>query len=313
MLASPGELPPPAEDGGWAYELKWDGIRAVGYVAGGGLKLFSRNDIDITAGYPELAGLGGALGLDAVLDGEIVAFDERGRTSFGRLQERMHVRDAVAVRRLVARVPVMYLVFDVLALDGRSLLDVPYDDRRALLDRLALAGPSWQAPPALRGAGRDVLAASREQGMEGIVAKRRSSVYRPGRRSPDWRKIKHAHLQEVVVVGWRPGSGRRDGRIGSLLVAVNGPAGLTYAGRVGTGFTDRMLDDLARRLAPLARKTPPVAEPPPRAESRDAHWVAPRLVGEVVFTEWTSDGRIRHPSWRGLRPDRSPADVVRED
>jgi len=313
MLATPGELPPAAEDGGWAYEMKWDGVRAVGYVTSGTLQLFSRNDLEISAGYPELAGLGRSLGMDAVLDGEIVAFDEHGRTSFGLLQERMHVRDAAAVRRLTARVPVVYLVFDVLSLDGEPLLDVPYADRRALLDRLAPSGPAWQAPPSFDGAGADVLAASREQGMEGLVAKRRDSRYRPGRRSPDWRKIKHVRVQDVVVVGWRPGSGRRDGRIGSLLVAVNGPAGLVYAGRVGTGFTDRMLEDLAGRLAPLARHGAPLAEAPPRAETRDARWVAPELVGEVVFTEWTADHRIRHPSWRGLRPELRPADIVRHE
>jgi bifunctional non-homologous end joining protein LigD len=311
MLASPGELPPAAEDAGWAYELKWDGVRAVGYVTSGALKLFSRNDIEITAGYPEVAGLGRGLGMDAVLDGEIVAFDERGRTNFGLLQERMHVRDAAAVRRLTARVPVVYLVFDVLSLDGESLLDVPLSDRRALLERLAPAGPAWQAPPSFDGPGADVLAASLEQGMEGVVAKRRDSRYRPGRRSPDWRKVKHIRMQDVVVVGWRPGSGRRDGRIGALLVAVNGPAGLVYAGRVGTGFTDRMLVDLAARLAPLARDGCPLAVAPPRAETRDARWVTPLLVGKVVFTEWTSDHRIRHPSWRGLRADRSPSDVLR--
>jgi bifunctional non-homologous end joining protein LigD len=313
MLATAGELPPAAEDDRWAYELKWDGVRAVGYVRSGALKLLSRNDIDITAGYPEVTRLGPALGVDAVLDGELVAFDERGRPSFERLQARMHVRDAAAVRRLTAAVPVVYLVFDVLRLDGRSLLDVRYDDRRALLERLAVAGPSWQAPPSFAGAGADVLAASREQGLEGIVAKRHDSRYRPGRRSPDWRKVKHLRVQDVVVVGWRPGGGRRSGRIGALLLAVTGPGGLTYVGRVGTGFTDRMLDDLARELALLAVDASPFAAPLPHAESRDAHWVAPRLVGEVVFTEWTSDGRIRHPSWRGLRPDRSPADAVRAD
>jgi bifunctional non-homologous end joining protein LigD len=314
MLAVAGELPAAADDGAWAYEMKWDGVRAVGYAGSGRLKLFSRNDLDITAGYPELAGLGGALGVDAVLDGEIVAFDERGRTSFGRLQERMHVRDAATVRRLVARVPVVYLVFDVLELDGRSLLDVRYADRRDLLARLEIAGPAWQAPPAFEAAGADVLAASREQAMEGIVAKRRDSRYRPGRRSPDWRKIKHVRMQEVVLVGWRPGGGRREGRIGALLLAVNEPGGLTYAGRVGTGFTERMLDDLASRLAPLARPTSPLAPPlPPGAETKDAHWVTPALVGEVAFGEWTPDGRLRHPSWRGLREDKSPEEVKREE
>jgi bifunctional non-homologous end joining protein LigD len=306
MLAVAGALPPAAEDDAWAYEMKWDGVRALGHVARGRLALHSRNDLDITAGYPELAGLGAALGVDAVLDGEIVTFDEHGRTNFGRLQERMHVRDAAALRRLATRIPVVYLVFDVLELDGRPVLDVPYRDRRDLLTRLEIAGPAWQAPPAFEAAGADVLTASREQGMEGIVAKRRDSRYRPGRRSPDWRKIKHVRTQEVVVVGWRPGSGRRAGRIGALLLAVHGAGGLVYAGRVGTGFTERTLDDLAARLAPLARPTSPLAEALPRTETRDAHWVTPALTGEVAFTEWTADGRIRHPTWRGLREAHDP-------
>jgi len=313
MLAVAGELPPAAEDEHWAFEMKWDGVRAVGYVERGGLRLWSRNDLEITASYPEVLGLGEALGVTAVLDGELVTFDDRGRPSFGRLQERMHVRDVAVARRLAVRVPVVYLVFDVLRLDGRSLLDVPYLERRDALAGLGIAGPSWQAPPSFLAPGADVLEASREQGLEGVVAKRRDSRYRPGRRSPDWRKVKHARMQEVVVVGWKPGKGRRAGRIGALMLAVNGPSGLVYAGGVGTGFTERMLDDLAARLRPLARRTSPLAEPLTTAEARDARWVTPRLVGEVAYTEWTPEGRIRHPSWRGLRPDKSPSDVVREE
>jgi bifunctional non-homologous end joining protein LigD len=313
MLAVPGELPPAAEDDRWAYELKWDGVRAVGYADGGNLRLFSRNDLEITASYPEVVGLAGSLGTDAVVDGELVAFDERGVPSFARLQERMHVRDVAVSRRLAGRVPVVYLVFDVLSLTGRSLLDVPYLERRDVLAGLEIAGTSWQAPPSFLAPGADVLAASREQHLEGVVAKRRGSRYRPGRRSPDWRKVKHVRMQEVVVVGWRSGKGRREGGIGALLLAVNGPEGLVFAGGVGTGFTERMLADLAARLSSLARATSPLAVQPPAAETRDAHWVTPRLVGEVAYTEWTPDGRIRHPSWRGLRPDKSPAEVEREE
>jgi bifunctional non-homologous end joining protein LigD len=313
MLAVPGELPPAAEDDRWAYELKWDGVRAVGYADGGNLRLFSRNDLEITASYPEVVGLAGSLGTDAVVDGELVAFDERGVPSFARLQERMHVRDVAVSRRLAGRVPVVYLVFDVLSLTGRSLLDVPYLERRDVLAGLEIAGTSWQAPPSFLAPGADVLAASREQHLEGVVAKRRGSRYRPGRRSPDWRKVKHVRMQEVVVVGWRSGKGRREGGIGALLLAVNGPEGLVFAGGVGTGFTERMLADLAARLSSLARATSPLAVQPAAGETRDAHWVTPRLVGEVAYTEWTPDGRIRHPSWRGLRPDKSPAEVEREE
>jgi bifunctional non-homologous end joining protein LigD len=156
------------------------------------------------------------------------------------------------------------------------------------------------------------MTASRQAGLEGVVAKRLASVYLPGRRSPDWRKVKHVRMQEVVIAGWRPGQGRREGGLGSLILGVQGPEGLQHAGGVGTGFTGRMLDDLAARLAPLARSTSPFAHELPRAETRDARWVEPRLVGEVVYTEWTPDGRLRHPSWRGLRPDKRPEDVRRE-
>jgi len=327
MLATPGELPPAADDGAWAYEMKWDGVRAIGYLDGdGGLRLVSRNDRDISHSYPEVtdavAALGSRVG-PAIVDGELVTFDERGRTSFERLQERMHVRDTAVARRLAGELPVVYLVFDVLedAVDGkrRSWLDRPYDERRERLDELAAAGldgPAGSAcrvPPALTGAGSDVLAASLEAGMEGIVAKRRDARYLPGRRSPAWRKVKNFRTQEVIIAGWRPGTGRRAGGIGSLIMAVNGPEGLLYSGGVGTGFTEHMLADLARRLTPLERGTPPFDYDLPRDQTRNAHWVEPELVGEVNYAEWTTDGRLRHPSWRGLRPDKAPADVEREE
>jgi bifunctional non-homologous end joining protein LigD len=313
MLAVPGELPPAAEDASWAYEMKWDGIRAVAYVRDGTVRLMSRNDLDITRSYPEVAATPPPLaGVEAVLDGELVTFDDRGRPSFARLQERMHVMDRAVARRLAERVPVVYLVFDVLHLGGRSLLRTPYGERRAELAGLDLGGSAWKMPPSFRGPGAEVLLASAENGLEGVVAKRLTSGYLPGRRSPDWRKVKHVRMQEVVIAGWRPGKGRREGGLGSLILGVHGPAGLEFAGGVGTGFTERMLADLAARLAPLARPAPPFARELPRAETRDAHWVEPCLVGEVVFTEWTPDGRLRHPSWRGLRADKDPGDVRRE-
>jgi len=313
MLAVPGELPPPAQDDAWAYEMKWDGVRAVAYVQGGTVRLMSRNDLDVTRSYPEVAAPpAGLAGEAVVLDGELVTFDDRGRPSFARLQERMHVRDVAAARRLAERVPVVYLVFDVLSVGGRPLLRTPYSERRAALVGLDVNGDAWRVPPSFRGPGADVLAASKETGLEGVVAKRLTSVYLPGRRSPDWRKVKHVRMQEVVIAGWRPGRGRREGGLGSLILGVQGPAGLEHVGGVGTGFTERMLDDLGVRLARLGRATSPFAHELPRAETRDARWVEPRLVGEVVFTEWTPDGRLRHPSWRGLRPDKAPGEVRRE-
>jgi bifunctional non-homologous end joining protein LigD len=312
MLAVPGQLPGAGEDTDWAYEPKWDGVRAVAYVQDGQVRLMSRNDRDITRSYPEITATGPLRSLTAVLDGELVTLDDQGRTSFERLQERMHVTDPASVPGLLTRVPVVYLVFDILQLDQTSAVTVPWTDRRALLDGLALDEPSVKTSPTLDGTGVQVLAASRQNGLEGIIAKRRRSTYQPGRRSPDWRKIKHMRTQEVLVAGWRPGQGRRAGTIGALLLAVHHDGDLQYAGRVGTGFTDAMLADLHHRLTPLERPAPPFSQPPPRAETRDARSVDPVLVGEVAFTEWTSDGRLRHPSWRGLRPDKDPAEITRE-
>jgi bifunctional non-homologous end joining protein LigD len=308
----------PTEDTAYGYEFKWDGVRAIVYVEDGRARVLSRNDRDVSVSYPELASLPAALGGRAViLDGEIVALDAAGRPSFSRLQSRMHVTDPSAVRRLAAEVPARLLVFDVLHLGGTPTIGRPYEQRRDLLDSLALDGPHWQTPPWFSGAGSPgegeaVFAASKSSGLEGVVAKRLGSHYFPGRRSDCWLKVKHARMQEVVVGGWKPGQGRRTGGLGSLLLGVYDETGLRYAGHVGTGFTDRALRELQADLAPLAANDPPFAEPVPREHARDARWVRPELVGEVVFTEWTQDGRLRHPSWRGLRPDKAPAEVVRE-
>jgi bifunctional non-homologous end joining protein LigD len=310
MLATPGELP--KNDRDWAFEMKWDGVRAIARIDGGRITLISRNDKDMTVSYPELRPLGESVGTtQLLLDGEIVTFDGQGRPSFGKLQQRMNVANASAARRLAQSDPAVLLVFDLLHLDGRSLLDVPYRDRRELLIDLELAGPSWQTPPAFDGAGAEAFAASREQGLEGVVAKRLDSRYFPGRRSPDWVKVKNFRTQEVVVGGWSPGKGRRAETVGALLLGIPGAEGLEYVGQVGTGFTEQALADLHSRLTRLARKSPPFVDVP-RADARDANWVTPKLVGEVVFSEWTGDGRLRHPSWRGLRPDKAASDVVRE-
>lgn len=313
MLAAAGPLPGPTEDARWGFELKWDGVRAVAYVQGGRLRLLGRNDREITETYPELCGLCAALGArPAVLDGEIVAFDEFGRPSFGVLQSRMHVTRAGRVRRLATEVPITYLLFDVLHLDGHDTTPRPYVERRALLESLAFAGAAWQTPPYFSGGGAAVLTASREQGLEGVVAKRLDSPYVPGRRCDYWRKVKNARTQEVVVAGWKPGQGRRANSLGSLLLGVPSPGGLAYVGHVGTGFSEQTLADLVDRLRPLERPTSPFADEVPRPQAKDAHWVEPVLVGEVEFGEWTRDGRLRHPTWRGLRPDKNPAEVVRE-
>jgi bifunctional non-homologous end joining protein LigD len=312
MLATSSPLPP--DDDGWAYEMKWDGVRASAYLGGGRLlRLISRSGQDVTVAYPELRGLGPAAGSRRlVLDGEIVAFD-RGRPSFEALQPRIHVTSAAEAAQMARRTPVVYLAFDLLHLDWRPTLDLPYRQRRQLLDSLALAGPSWQTPPAFtEAAGADVLAAATAQGLEGVVAKRLDARYRPGARSADWRKVKPDFRQEAVIGGINPGKGRRAGQIGSLLVGVQSGDGLAYAGRVGTGFNADSLRLLGQRLSPLRRATSPFATPVPPEHARGALWVEPRLVIAVAFAGWTQAGRMRAPSYRGLRADMNPAEVVRE-
>ena len=308
MLATTGPLP--EDDGRWSYEVKWDGVRALVAVEGGRVTLTSRNGNDVTAAYPELRGLGLALGsTTALLDGEVVAFDGNGRPDFGRLQSRMHARRPTAA--LQRDTPVTLLLFDVLHLDGRSLLDLPYDERRAALEALPLSGEAWQVPPAFPGDGEAVMEATRAQGMEGVVAKRRDSRYDPGRRSDCWVKVKHVRRTSAVVVGWKPGEGGRAGRIGSLLLAVPEGDGWAYAGHVGTGFSAATLRMLGERLEPL-RRDGPALDDVPREHARSAVWVEPELVCDVEHTEWTRDGRLRHPSYKGLRDDVRPREVVRE-
>ena len=312
MVATLAEVLP-ADDERWAYEMKWDGVRAVVHVEGGRATAWSRNDIDITNTYPELRAMAESMGsTQAVLDGELVALDPSGRPSFELLQPRMNVSGAARIRRVTVSVPVTYFIFDVLHLDGRSTMSAPYRERRALLEELDLSGPSWRTPPAWFGGGPAVLAAAREQNLEGVVAKQIESAYQPGARSRSWLKIKNLRTQEVLIAGWRPGQGRRADGIGSLLLAIPTADGLRYAGKVGTGFTTAALQDLQRRLGPLATNLSPLGDEVPRADARGAHWVRPELVGEVRFTEWTRDGRLRHPAWRGLRPDKNADQVVHE-
>jgi bifunctional non-homologous end joining protein LigD len=306
------QLPPRQRD--WSFEIKWDGVRAIAYVQPGRLRLESRNLNEITEGYPEIRGLLEEMGMrEAVLDGEIVAFDDAGKPSFERLQRRMHLRSASAVRRLAASVPVVYAIFDLLYLDGRSLLELPYSERREQLQALDLGGRAWRVPAAHPGAGSRLLEATREQGLEGVVAKRCDSRYEPGRRSGAWLKVKNTLRQELVIGGWIPGEGRRSHRIGALLMGYNRGSEFVYAGRVGTGFTERTLDELARRLEPLRRERSPFAAGVGGIRfPRPAVFVEPRLVAEVEFREWTGDGVMRAPSFKGLREDKSPREVVLE-
>lgn len=303
MLAKLGRLPHGA---GWAFEMKFDGVRAISYVQGGVVRVLSRNDNDVSRSYPELIELGRLFRRRAViLDGEIVTYASAGRPDFGRLQRRMHAANPSGM--LLWDVPVTYLVFDLLHLDGRDLTSLPYIGRRDLLAGLGLAGDHVRVPANYCDAdGETVLRAAELAGLEGIVAKRLAAPYRSGKRSAEWTKVPLIKTQEVVIIGWKPGEGRRAGMIGSLLLAVSGDRDeLTFAGNVGTGFTDSALRMLQQQLAPLGRATPAVSGVP-REHARYAYWVEPVLVGEVEYRNWTPDGRLRHPSWRGLRADRTP-------
>jgi bifunctional non-homologous end joining protein LigD len=304
----------PRSDDGWAYEIKWDGVRGIAYSQPGEWRLESRNLRDISAQYPELRALNDALGSHAVvLDGEIVAFDDDGRPSFERLQPRMHLTSPAAIRARAAQTPVSYVIFDLLYLDGRLLLEEPYHERRALLEALELVGPSWQTPPFHTGDGAGLLEATRRNGLEGLVGKRLDSRYEPGRRSGAWIKIKNTGRQEFVIGGWLPGEGRRRDHIGSLLLGYFERDGdelrLRYAGKVGTGFTEAELERLAKLLGPLQRSDSPFTG---RQPGRGAVFVEPRLVAEIEFREWTKSKMLRAPSYKGLREDKDPLDVVLE-
>ena len=312
MLATIGQ-PPARGRQEWAVEMKWDGVRAIAFIENGRLRLGSRTGKDITATYPELAGMARATGhKQALIDGEIVAFSD-GRPDFEALQPRMHVSSAVQAARLAQLTPVTYLAFDVLQLDGRSLTGLPYSQRHALLNSFFPNGSNWLSPPNFPGEDLDdVLTASVANGLEGVVAKRLDSRYEPGARTGSWLKVKNQLRQEVVVAGWKPGKGNRTGLIGSLLVGVQGERGLVYCGHVGTGFSDATLRMLTAKLEPLRRKDSPFAEPVPAEDARNSVWVEPQLVAEVAFDRWTREGRLRAPVYHGLRDDKDPADVVRE-
>jgi bifunctional non-homologous end joining protein LigD len=313
MLAIAGRLPRPDQDDRWAYELKWDGVRILAHVGPERIRLVGRSGIDATIAYPELAGLAGALGgRTAVLDGEVAVIGPDGSSDFQALAPRMHVRSATRAYELSVRVPVTYVVFDVLAVDGHSTTALPYSQRREVLEGLLPSGPHWQVSPSFQGGGRDVLEASSRLGVEGIVAKRLDSPYRPGQRSPEWIKIKNLNTQEVVIGGYTVGDGRREGTFGSLLLGLPVPDGLTYVGAVGTGFDDAALGELSGQLRRLRRPDSPFVGGVDPRHARAARWVEPQLVGEVAYGQWTADNRMRHPVWRGLRPDKIPAEVVRE-
>ncbi|MEU9091068.1 non-homologous end-joining DNA ligase [Streptomyces sp. NPDC048428] len=300
MLAVPGPLPVP--DSGWAFETKWDGVRCILSTTGdGSVRLTSRAGNDITVAYPELQALGGELrGRGVVLDGELVVLDASGRSDFGRLQSRMGVVNARRAGRLALACPVHLMIFDVMYLDGHALLGASYGERREVLSVLGPAGAHWSAPSYVHGRGAQVWDVVVREGLEGVVAKRLSSPYTPGTRSAHWRKTKRVETLDVVIGGWTQRRGAAAGVPGAVLVGVAGPAGLRYAGSVGSGMSEREQSRLTAYFAVIARSTSPFAD---QVDVTGAHWVEPRLVAEVTASEWTRAGRLRHPVWQRLRPD----------
>jgi bifunctional non-homologous end joining protein LigD len=312
MKATTGTLP---TGDAWVYEIKWDGMRVLTDVSPDGVRAWSANGRDATASFPELDALSPALApLDALLDGEVVALDDGGRPSFGRLQGRMHVSSREESLRRAADIPVAYVVFDLLRLGGHDLTGRPWHERRRLLDQVADDLPPGVEVAQVYDDGAALLDAADRRGLEGVVAKRTDASYVPGGRSRSWVKVKVRRHDELVVGGWSGGAGNREGRLGSLLVGFHeqpGDAALRYAGRVGSGFSSAELDRIATRLAPLTTGNCPFDPPPEPLHRRGATWVRPEVVVEISYGEWTSDGRLRHPVYLGERLDVDPAAVVR--
>jgi bifunctional non-homologous end joining protein LigD len=302
MLASAvSELP---EGPGWAFEFKWDGVRALFDIDERGYRLISRNGNEVTAAYPELAGLAERAG-DALVDGEIVAF-AGGRPSFERLQRRMHVRSAAQARRLAGEIPVTFMAFDLLRRYGVDLTGRPYIERRATLERWLDERGDWTISPFFDD-GPATLTAAREHGLEGVVAKRLAAAYRAGVRSPDWVKLRFSHTGDFLVVGWEAATAAPDA-LSSLVLACAADGGLTFAGKVGSGLDGRTARALRARLT--ERADCPLGEVPPPSPGRVVRWCEPDLVVEVEFAAWTDERRLRHPVFCRLREDKDPDEAV---
>jgi bifunctional non-homologous end joining protein LigD len=310
MLADPGH--DPFDDPGWRFEPKLDGIRTLAYIGTEGTRLVSRRGRDQTAQYPELDNLARFVNaLQAVVDGEIVAADEEGRPSFERLQQRMNLSSARDIERARGRVPVMLFLFDLLWLDGEDLSHRPLEDRRRALEEIVTVTGPVGLTLVVDGEGRSLFENVKRLGFEGVIAKKLGSIYLPGRRTKDWRKIKALNTQDCVVLGWTPGTGSRGSTFGALLVGAYRDGDLLWIGQVGTGFTEPMLADLMSRLEPLRTEEPAVKDRGLRA-LKGARWVRPELVCTVEYLQMTAVGKLRAPSYKGLRPDKAPEDCTLE-
>ena len=310
------------DDDRWLFEVKWDGYRVEAVVNDGKARIWTRNRVDAATYFPDLAGSADWIDADqAIVDGEVVAFDEAGRPSFSRLQDRTGLRALeVATRRADPdapklskeereAIPLAYMVFDLLHLDGRSLLDVPIEHRKALLRRVLRPEGMVRYASHVIGDGRDFTEAAAEKGLEGVVAKRRDSAYLPGKRSRDWLKVKLRREQEIVVVGWLPGQGTHKD-LGSLIVAVNEDGHLRHAGQVGSGINAKMRKELLAAMEPIRRPDAPLVKTPRLPAAR---WVEPRIVIRAEFADWTRDGLLRQAAFKGVELDRDPTQVVREE
>lgn len=320
MLAKDAKRLPRGE--GWAFEIKWDGVRAAASLTAE-TRIFARRGTEITDRYPELEGMAEAIGeRAALLDGEIVALDPEGKPSFQLLQRRMGLSNPATIRLRAQETPVRFVAFDLLELDCEPTIELPYEERRELLADLGLDGPAWQTPRHYVGDGEALLEAAKLQALEGVVAKRLGSPYRPGARSSDWLKLRVRMRQDFVIGGWLPGQGGRSRRLGSLMLGVwdrtpaeardiDSPQRLVYAGAVGSGLAESTIDDLVEKLAPLRREDSPfdLGIGPKRP---DPVYCEPRLACAVEFSEWTREDTLRQPAFKGLRDDVDPSEIVRE-
>jgi bifunctional non-homologous end joining protein LigD len=312
MLATRGSHVPPGRE--WVHEVKWDGIRLLGDVSDDGagghrVRLWTRNENDATVAWPEVAAA--APDRDLLVDGEVIALNDRGIPDFGVLQDRMHVRRASTAEAKARLLPATFMVFDLLRLDGRDLTRLPLVQRRELLDKLVaegVVGGAWQVPASYDD-GEMLLEATRQQGLEGIVSKRLDSRYEPGARSAHWLKFPHRRRASYVVGGWRPETGSTN-RVGALLVGEPTAGGLVYRGRVGSGIAGKVGPMLLEALAPLHRDSSPFLEEVPRVDALGTQWVEPRLVVDVEALGLSSQQRLRQPSYRGVRPDLGPEDLT---
>jgi bifunctional non-homologous end joining protein LigD len=308
MLALSGSIPAKQQD--YAFEYKWDGVRAICYIQPKRFQLQSRNQLDITKRYPELHALADAFGkTSAILDGEIVSLDDDGRPSFAKLQRRMHLNVPSEIARLSVSEPVFYILFDVLYADGRSLLNEPYQIRRQKLEELTLTGANWQVTPSHEGDGDAMLENARATQMEGLVAKRLDSIYIPGQRSPSWIKLKIIHRQEFVIGGWVPERSGAANRIGALLIGYYDCNGkLRYVGKVGTGLSAEDHAPLLKRLSRHLSQTSPFADPVPR----NVRYCQPNVVAEIEYRRWPQSGMLQHAAYKGVRTDKPARQVVKE-